>query len=230
MSTPPEIATFASKLAQSLCSGFRDCCVRDGYRFGDVACASSITGLYDTYTKLSCVTFDATQAQACHDELTTLSSKCPATREDRNRFSSACESVVKGTQPIGASCVTSLDCAAPGHATPVCVQELNGAATCHQDVWHAQGDACDPVASPLAALCDPLAQLYCDGSKRCRAMGGPGAACTPTFTNYLFACLDGAYCAQADDTCHATLTAGAACSDWEACGAGAQCHASTSAV
>jgi hypothetical protein len=103
----------------------------------------------------------------------------------------ACQ--LHGTRADGASCSIYLQC-----QSGLCLGNKNGCGQCAKAL--ALGDTCDP--SDLSAGCG--AGAYCDGTKKCVAIGSKGTPCTSSATcNLALACVGG--------KCDTPLAKGAAC-------------------
>jgi hypothetical protein len=211
------------------------------------ACVEELRSLHFALAK--CVTVDLEAGDRCIAAMRDMESQCSQPRNLLDLVWSGCAGAISGTVPLGGTCETSLDCAAPD----------DGAAICHHDgqagrcrvVHYAKeaGASCAPFSEPEGWDCDPHEGLYCDTVEGlCKKVGLAGEACSEPYYGTV-SCVAGAscwlgvceplgqpgepcgwdkvpcegWCDNSTNTCVALRSPGESCAQDDECGRGAAC-------
>lgn len=228
---PVSEADFRNALAHALCDNIAGCCQKAGYVYDDAECVSlQLMGIgLPKHAK-----FSAQQAGVCVQDTANLARSCDRSKLPLDELAPSCNSVFTGTQPPGAACQTSLDCAEPSNGTAFCyaglcvaVTRATAGAPCVQFCndngnFNSRGLGCfdkNGVAKSGGAACFISDGLYCSSQSRCARLPGVGQSCAVDS-----GCKPGAYCSGG--VCRDAVAIGGDCS-LDQCVAGATCDFQT---
>lgn len=235
-SAPPVSASdFRNALAHALCDNIAGCCQKAGYVYNDAECMSVQLPaiLFEGLPKHA--KFNAQQAGVCVQDTATIARSCDRSKAPFDDLATSCNSVFTGTQPPGAACQTSLDCAEPSGGTAFChaglcvtVTRATAGAPCVQTCndngsFNDRGLFCFDKSGPATsggAACFLSDGLYCSSQSRCAPLPGVGQNCSADS-----GCSIGAYCSSG--VCRQAVPIGGDCG-LDECVADATCDNQTS--
>lgn len=219
----------AAAYAHAFCDDIGPCCAASGYTADVAKCErnaqSLIQGFLVDPLQKSAVAYDANAAGECMAALRAKIRACATTFDD---VSSACKHIFSGTRPLGASCVSSAECAASPDGEVQC-DGISGAAgsICRVHVAPKGGEPCGPGGSKAdvhtVGACEfgESDAFACDfRSGTCLRRRAIGESCDLTSE-----CVPGAFCdARA---CKARIALGGACTPAGGCADSLRCDPET---
>ena len=214
-----------SKMAEAACSGLGTCCNHHGFSFDRSSCESSfVSRVEPNLPSLERISYDGQAAGQCLEQARSVYANCGT--GDRG-LADACEKVFTGTQPAGAPCQNSEECATAGGSEAWCDREnettegvcvVEPAAARGALKGPCNGSCVDGSCSGIAPqgeliLCHNEDGLYCElTSRTCQPTQAEGGPCDSSE-----ACHKDLYCDSASGACSRKKPDGAACTEWDEC-------------
>jgi hypothetical protein len=218
---PVSQADFGNALASAVCDHVGACCMQYGVPFDAATCKSTAQaqGAQLAMVDPASTAFDPQAAGDCLAQISAVLQGCVYTGTDNPI--PACDRMLVGVLPLGASCTSSDqcmsgDCGYPDFAMPGAVLQCITAAV------RSHGHAGDPCSSTCTeepgggTACAATGSAGAGGADGPGGSGGAPAQPVDCYTN------DNLYCGTTQKTCSVLPAVGAACADGQ-CQAGAYC-------
>ncbi len=210
---------FADRAVAALCDNIAACCKAGGYPYDCAGCAAMVAPLFSSVSQDPSVVYDPNAAGACIHALAASASSCT----DQTSDGAACDSVFRGTKPVGSACQNDAECAAPSGGKAYCAMDNAGNQVCVAQARGKAGDSCQETctSSTGGSTCSGGVATGGGGSGGAGA-GGAGGGSFGDATCYTN---DGLYC-SATYVCTPLGQVGASC-DYGGCVGSAYCDGST---
>jgi hypothetical protein len=217
---------FVDRTVSSYCEGLRACCQSRGMAFSAAGCDAGLRqGLAENGSICEPgTTYDAAAVGACLQQAESYIASCGSAGSS---MPTVCNRMCVGSQPLGAACNSSQQCAQPASGEVICSYTSSGQGICTPWVHGQLGQGCQgscrqtlcSMSSVPAGADGGVANtttcyaedgLYCASNWTCQNLVAVGGPCSSSED-----CVEGTYCPAG--VCTAQKAAGAACTSYDEC-------------